>query len=59
MDAEQQGRSVSRRHAMMAERGQTCIDCHAGIVHKLPENHTDILDRINAELAGEAGSEKE
>jgi len=25
----------------------------------LPENHTDILDRINAELAGEAGSEKE
>ncbi len=53
MNAELQGRSVSRRHAMMEERGQTCIDCHAGIVHRLPENHTEILERINAEFAGE------
>jgi nitrate/TMAO reductase-like tetraheme cytochrome c subunit len=53
MNAELQGRSVNRRHAMMEERGQTCIDCHAGIVHTLPDNHQEILDRISAEFAGE------
>ncbi|MGR5192851.1 NapC/NirT family cytochrome c [Vibrio rotiferianus] len=36
MDFEEQGRTVARRHQMMESRGQSCIDCHAGIAHKLP-----------------------
>ncbi|MCA0936074.1 NapC/NirT family cytochrome c [Vibrio alginolyticus] len=37
MDFEAQGRTTARRHQMMEQRGQSCIDCHAGIAHKLPE----------------------
>lgn len=36
MDFELQGRTTARRHQMMEERGQSCIDCHAGIAHQLP-----------------------
>lgn len=36
MDFEMQGRATARRHQMMEERGQSCIDCHAGIAHQLP-----------------------
>lgn len=53
MDLEEQGRSAARRHSQAEERGQTCIDCHYGIVHKEPENAEQILDSIAAELAGE------
>ncbi|WEM44443.1 NapC/NirT family cytochrome c (plasmid) [Photobacterium sp. DA100] len=37
MDFENQSRNASRRHQTMEARGLTCIDCHAGIAHKLPE----------------------
>ncbi|WP_428774061.1 NapC/NirT family cytochrome c [Vibrio sp.] len=37
MDFEEQSRSAARRHQTMEERGKSCIDCHAGIAHKLPE----------------------
>jgi nitrate/TMAO reductase-like tetraheme cytochrome c subunit len=50
MDLESQGRSAARRHTTIAEKGQTCIDCHYGIVHAAPENAPDILDRIDQEL---------
>ncbi|MGR5067354.1 MULTISPECIES: NapC/NirT family cytochrome c [Vibrio] len=36
MDFEKQSRTVARRHEMMESRNQSCIDCHAGIAHKLP-----------------------
>lgn len=51
MDLESQSKMAGRRHASMAERGQTCIDCHAGVVHALPENHKEILKRIDEEFA--------
>lgn len=44
MDLAVQGRSASRRHApeRVAARGETCIDCHQGIAHTLPEGWEDI-----------------
>lgn len=51
MDFEEQDRRVARRHSQAAERGETCIDCHYGIVHELPENAEEILERLTAELA--------
>lgn len=53
MDLEVQGRSTARRHSQATERGQTCIDCHYGIVHKEPENTEEILDALTAEFSGE------
>jgi len=54
MDAEAQGRRTARTHERAAERGQTCIDCHGGIVHKLPENANEILARLDDEFESEA-----
>ena len=51
MDLEVQGRSTARRHTSAQEKGQTCIDCHYGIVHKEPENAREILAGIDAESA--------
>lgn len=53
MDLEAQGRSVARRHSTAESRGQTCIDCHYGIVHKLPDDAEQIMETIKAEHAGE------
>ena len=51
MELENQGRLAQRRHSKMAERGQTCIDCHYGLVHRLPENSDEILKKIQEEFA--------
>lgn len=37
MDLEKQVRPAQRMHRAAAEKGQTCIDCHQGIAHKLPK----------------------
>ncbi|HZD51687.1 MAG TPA: NapC/NirT family cytochrome c [Woeseiaceae bacterium] len=44
MDLTVQGRSASRKHipARVRERGETCIDCHQGIAHELPDGWEDI-----------------
>ncbi|WP_444678781.1 NapC/NirT family cytochrome c [Halomonas sp. E19] len=38
MDLEQQAPRASREHARAFEQGRTCIECHQGIAHKLPED---------------------
>ncbi len=53
MDLEAQGRTTARRHSQAETRGETCIDCHYGIVHKEPENAEEIMDAIAAEFSGE------
>jgi len=53
MDFESQDRFAARRHETAEQRGQTCIDCHYGIVHKLPEDAAEILSRIDEERAEE------
>ncbi len=40
MDLEKQVRPAQRMHKAALEKGQTCIDCHQGIAHKLPQGWT-------------------
>lgn len=41
MDFEQQERISARRHKKGFERGETCIDCHKGVAHHLPEGYEE------------------
>ena len=52
MDYELQDRRTARYHQRAPEKGETCIDCHYGIVHEEPENAQEILDELTAELGG-------
>ena len=36
MDLAKQSRPAQRMHRAAVEKGQTCIECHQGIAHKLP-----------------------
>jgi len=40
---EQQGRAA-RKHKSMELKGKTCIDCHKGIAHDLPEDYDETDD---------------
>ncbi len=42
MDFDKQGHSAAKKHdpVYLAKSGETCIDCHKGIVHKLPPDAT-------------------
>ncbi|ROR32666.1 NapC/NirT family cytochrome c [Inmirania thermothiophila] len=37
MDLGEQDRQARRKHETAQERGKTCIHCHRGVVHRLPE----------------------
>jgi len=41
MNLEEQDRIAAKRHTLerKLEKGETCIDCHQGIAHKLPEGY--------------------
>jgi len=39
MILEEQGRRGRKKHPKGIEEGKTCIDCHKGIVHKLPKGY--------------------
>ena len=41
MDLELQDRRAARRHTLerKEEKGETCIDCHQGVAHALPEGY--------------------
>ena len=43
MDLEKQERTASRKHTLkrQEERGETCIECHQGIAHTLPDDWED------------------
>jgi len=49
MNLEAQERRTARRHTRAQEEGQTCVQCHYGIVHKLPEGADDMIETIFAE----------
>ena len=49
MDFEAQERRTARRHQRAQENGETCVQCHYGIVHKLPDNADAILDNVFSE----------
>ena len=41
MDLEEQDKSAAKKHSLKRrmEKGETCIDCHKGIAHELPEDY--------------------
>jgi cytochrome c-type protein NapC len=41
MDPKDQRQSVAREHSTADAEGKTCIDCHKGIAHRLPESVLD------------------
>jgi len=41
MDLTKQERRSQKRHAKGQTKGQTCIDCHKGIAHELPEGYEE------------------
>ena len=43
MDLDKQELSASRKHTLkrQTERGETCIECHQGVAHTLPEGWED------------------
>ena len=57
MNLEEQERQTARRHSKAESRGETCIDCHYGIVHVEPENAADILERIDAEMSANGANQ--
>jgi cytochrome c-type protein NapC len=40
MDFTEQGRRAVNQHSVGLEEGKTCIDCHKGIAHQLPDMRT-------------------
>ncbi len=41
MDLDVQARRPREKHPEAMEEGKTCIDCHKGVAHKLPEGYDD------------------
>ena len=41
MDLEEQRRRPRTKHPEAMEEGKTCIDCHKGIAHSLPEDYEE------------------
>ena len=39
MDYGEQGRRAVKQHSTALDEGKTCIDCHKGIAHELPDMH--------------------
>jgi nitrate/TMAO reductase-like tetraheme cytochrome c subunit len=48
MDLDEQDSYASKRHKRAVEKGETCIDCHDGIAHELPERPDDDDDDDDA-----------
>jgi cytochrome c-type protein NapC len=42
MDITKQESRSQKRHRTASNKGQTCIDCHQGIAHELPEGWDDV-----------------
>lgn len=44
MDLSEQDRSARKKHSRAIDQGKTCIDCHKGIAHELPDEPEDEED---------------
>ena len=49
MVLENQERRTQRKHEQAEEKGESCIECHQGVVHKLPENWKEAWNEVLAE----------
>lgn len=48
MDLSEQDRTARKKHSRAIDEGQTCIDCHKGIAHELPDEPEDEDEDISA-----------
>ena len=46
MDVEKQGRQARRKHEAASKEGRTCIDCHQGIAHRLPDGWEKTYEKV-------------
>ena len=44
MDLSEQDRTARKKHSRAIDEGKTCIDCHTGIAHELPDDPADEED---------------
>jgi nitrate/TMAO reductase-like tetraheme cytochrome c subunit len=44
MDLSEQDRTARKKHSRAIDEGKTCIDCHTGIAHELPDEPEDEED---------------
>ena len=44
MELEEQDKSARKKHIQAQEEGKTCIDCHQGIAHELPDEPEDMAE---------------
>ncbi len=52
MDFPAQENRAARSHEQAMDEGKTCIDCHQGIAHRLPEGYLDAYKEVAAEIEG-------
>ena len=57
MDLSVQDRFAKRKHQQGDKRGETCIDCHQGVAHKLPDDWKAVWNEAFEE--GSKADEKE
>ena len=41
MDMEEQDKTARKKHLRSIDEGKTCIDCHQGIAHELPDEEEE------------------
>lgn len=46
----QEKRSASKHQESLKKEGSTCIDCHHGIAHKLPQGAEEVFEELEREL---------
>jgi cytochrome c-type protein NapC len=49
MDLSEQDRFARKKHGKAVDRGKTCIDCHKGIAHELPEEPEELDDAADSD----------
>jgi len=55
MDVTLQQKRARNRHLEAEDQGKTCIDCHKGIAHQLPEGALGLEDMFNADWTEKNG----
>ena len=51
MDFTQQENRAADNHQIALDEGKTCIDCHQGIAHELPQGWQESYEQMSSELA--------
>jgi len=44
MDLSEQDRSARKKHSSAIDKGKTCIDCHKGLAHDLPDEPEELAE---------------